>query len=119
LFHITQNLIRNALRRRRRRPCIQMSDLAQSSELRPERLVPDDGESPSQPLERTELAARVRAAMEGLGRRQRQALILHQFQHRTCADIADAMDMSPNAAKALLYRARLELRDALFPIVSG
>jgi DNA-directed RNA polymerase specialized sigma24 family protein len=55
----------------------------------------------------------VRAAVSTLAGRQRTALELHQFQDRTYNQIAIEMDMSPKAAKSLLYRARLELRACL------
>ena len=71
--------------------------------------------SPSQRLERIELAGVVRAAMSSLGRRQRHALELHQFQRWSYAEIAKDMEMSPQAAKSLLYRARNHLRSTLAP----
>jgi len=114
LFHITRNVARNALRSRRRRPCLRLETLAAPGDAAPgEWLLPDRGDSPSRPLERAELAGKVRSAVSGLADRQRTALELHQFQDRTYAEVAAELDMTPKAAKSLLYRARNELRESL------
>jgi RNA polymerase sigma-70 factor (ECF subfamily) len=118
LFHIVQNLVRNALRFRRRHPHLRPGATDAPDAGRPvEYLLRDRGESPSQPLERRELAWLVRSAVAELADRQRTAMELHQFHDRTYAEIAAAMDMSPKAAKSLLYRARNQLRAALTPLL--
>lgn len=112
LFHITQNLLRNTLRSRRRHPCIHLDTLACSPFL-VDRLVRDRGESPSRPIERAEVAKIVRAAVSHLGYRQRKAVELQQFHNSTYEQVAAKLDMSPQAAKSLLYRARNQLRASL------
>jgi RNA polymerase sigma-70 factor (ECF subfamily) len=112
LFHITQNVARNALRSRRRHPSFRMGPLEQE-ELAGDGFVSPRWESPSRPMERRELAGIVRSAVSGLASRQRRALVLHQFQDWTHAEIAKELDMSPKAAKSLLYRARNQLREHL------
>jgi RNA polymerase sigma-70 factor (ECF subfamily) len=118
LFHITQNVARNALRSRRRRPCLPIGAVAGPDEM-PflDKLLPDRSESPSRPLERQELACRVRSAVSGLADRQRTAVELHQFEDRSYNEVAARMDMTPKAAKSLLYRARNQLRESLEPLV--
>jgi RNA polymerase sigma-70 factor (ECF subfamily) len=105
LFHITQNVARNVLRRRRRQHWLRVG------------LLPDDegsvlpaSPSPSDRLERHEMIERVRYALAGLLARQRQALEMHEFQHCSCAEIAAALAVTPEAAKSLLHRARLQMR---------
>jgi RNA polymerase sigma-70 factor (ECF subfamily) len=111
LFHISQNVARNAIRSRRRRPCVRLEALTGPGlDLSANRFLDDRCESPDRPMERLELAGVVRAAVSDLGGRQRTALELHQFHDRTYAEIAAAMAMSPKAAKSLLYRARNQLR---------
>jgi RNA polymerase sigma-70 factor (ECF subfamily) len=111
MFHISQNVARNAIRSRRRRPCVRLGSLtAPGVELSAHRFLDDRCEAPERPMERLELAGQVRAAVSGLGGRQRTALELHQFHDRTYAEIAAEMAMSPKAAKSLLYRARNQLR---------
>jgi RNA polymerase sigma-70 factor (ECF subfamily) len=117
LFHITQNVARNALRSRRRHPCLSLGSLGLGEDLSENRFLADRTEAPWGPLERSELAGVVRAAVSDLGGRQRTALELRQFEDRSYAEIAAEMDMSPKAAKSLLYRARNQLRSNLSKFV--
>ncbi len=117
LYHIAQNVLRNAIRSRRRHARVRVGAAAGVCEEGP---FGDSGtatnafwECPSRPVEQAEAAVMVRTAVSGLGDRQRTALEMHQFQDRTCAEIAAEMDMSPKAAKSLLYRARHQLRSSL------
>jgi RNA polymerase sigma-70 factor, ECF subfamily len=115
LFHVTKNVARNALRRRRRHAWLHFGPVLEREE---------DGmllgqhrdtthESPSARLERRELAQAVRGAVAGLADRQRAAMEMYQFQERSYAEIADALALTPEATKSLLYRARLQLRGHL------
>src|SRR6266851_8686346 len=61
LFFITQNVARNAIRSRRRHPCVSMDSLANPANDEPvEGMVPDRAEGPSRPIERAEAAKAVR-----------------------------------------------------------
>ncbi|HBI45846.1 MAG TPA: RNA polymerase subunit sigma-70 [Planctomycetales bacterium] len=111
VFHITQNVARNALRSRRRKPCVQLDAAAEEGAM--EERLPNRAESPSRRLERTELAGVVRAAVAELAGRQRAAVEMHQFDERTYTEVAAELDMTPKAAKSLLYRARNQLRVSL------
>jgi RNA polymerase sigma-70 factor (ECF subfamily) len=111
LFHITQNVSRNAFRDRRRHALVRHG-LASAADGRGSRL--DAGlSSPSQALECSELAGAVRAAVSGLAGRQRTALEMRQFQHRSYAEIAAALALTTKATKSLLYRARVQLKGSL------
>jgi RNA polymerase sigma-70 factor (ECF subfamily) len=118
LFHITQNVIRNAVRSRRRRPFVRLEALVgpPGEEAIGEQFLTDQHEEPSRPLERAESDSVVRMAVSRLAHRQRQAVEL-QFQNHSYAEIADAMDMSLKAAKSLLHRARNQLRITLTPFM--
>jgi RNA polymerase sigma-70 factor, ECF subfamily len=114
LFHITQNVARNALRTRRRHPCSRLTTAVPTDDTPMARSpLADNSEPPPRSLERNELAGVVRAAVSDLAGRQRTAVELHQFQNRTYAEVAAEMAMTPKAAKSLLYRARLQLRALL------
>jgi RNA polymerase sigma-70 factor (ECF subfamily) len=120
LYHIAHNVARNALRSQRRRPSVRFSALSEFevAELITRSAQGDGTDNPARPLERLELAGVVRAAVSGLGERQRRALVLHQFHCHTYAQIAEQLDMSPKAAKSLLYRARHQLRHSLSKYVN-
>jgi RNA polymerase sigma-70 factor (ECF subfamily) len=118
LFRVSQNVARNAMRSRRRRPELRLEALASPADPgAAEALLTDRGEEPSRPMERSELAGVVRAAVSSLAGRQRVAVELHQFHDRTYAEVAAELDMTPKAAKSLLYRARNELRESLSPFM--
>ena len=122
LFHIVRNVGRNALRDRRRRPAMPLLNGGQ--EVRDQEgvgaaLADPRSSPPSERLERREACTLLMGAMRRLGRRQREALELQHFEHRSYADIAYEFALSPQAAKSLLYRARLQLRDALEPYGLG
>jgi RNA polymerase sigma-70 factor (ECF subfamily) len=112
LYHITQNLLRNTIRSRRRHPCVHLDSLA-CSPLLVNHLFRNPCESPSQPIERAEVAKIVRNAVSHLAHRQRRAVELQQFHNSSYEQVAAKMDMSPKAAKSLLYRARNQLRASL------
>ena len=116
VFHITKNVARNALRSRRRRPCMQL-EMASAEPTPVGSLLPDRAEQPSRRLERAELAGVVRAAVAELRGRQRAAVELHQFGDLTYTEVAAELDMTPKAAKSLLYRARNQLRVSLAAFV--
>jgi RNA polymerase sigma-70 factor (ECF subfamily) len=117
IFHITQNVARNAIRSRRRHPCVHLDPEEPSNRHLFEDHLLDRGGAPSRPLERAELAGVVRAAVAELVGRQRTAVELHQFSDRTYAEVAAELQVTPKAAKSLLYRARNQLRERLQPFV--
>ena len=118
VFHITQNVARNAVRSRRRHPCVRLDTTGSEEGGLLDVLLSDSGDAPSRPVERDELAGVVRAAVAGLAGRQRAALELYQFGDRTYAEVAAELAMTPKAAKSLLYRARNQLRITLTPFMS-
>jgi RNA polymerase sigma-70 factor (ECF subfamily) len=116
VFHIMQNVARNAMRYRRRHPVVRLTP---ASEGGGEGFLFDRGEAPTKALERAEVAEVVRSAVAGLAGRQRIAMELHQFRDHTYAEVATKLDLTPKAAKSLLYRARNQLRDDLRGYVEG
>jgi RNA polymerase sigma-70 factor (ECF subfamily) len=120
LFHIANNVARNALRTRRRHPSVPLGQLLQNEvadQVR-EDVLQRHWESPWRSLERAELAEQVRKGVAQLAERQRTALELHQFHDHTYSEVAAELDMSPQAAKSLLYRARSQLRSSLMPLLA-
>jgi RNA polymerase sigma-70 factor (ECF subfamily) len=114
LFHIVENLTRNAIRDRRRlRRGIESLTNQHLAKTVPMRGAP--AATPDRALESAEAVAIVRDGIEQLIERQREALILHEYQDHTYAEIAESLDITPEAAKSLLYRARNQLRHNLRP----
>jgi RNA polymerase sigma-70 factor (ECF subfamily) len=115
LFTIANNLALNALRNRQRKPQVSLP-AQESGPLGPrpaEQIVPDRGSGPMQRLQKQELAALVRQALEGLNERQRMAVVLNKFEDMNYAEIAEVMGLTTKAVKSLLSRARMNLRTAL------
>ena len=70
---------------------------------------------PTRQLDKAELCGAVQQAVGSLSDRQRMAVLLAKFEHMSYADIGTVMDMSPQAVKSLLSRARTNLRETLQP----
>ncbi len=60
-------------------------------------------------IRREDLRFAVVVALQALSPRQRAVLVLHDVCDRPLAEVAEALDSNPNAAKALLHRARAAL----------
>lgn len=113
LFVIVNNVVRNARRTLSRRREVQVSLPADRAD-EPGSAVNDHRSAG--PLEATlagELRETVREAIEELNGRQKEAILLYHFRGFSYAEIADEMDTTLCAAKALLHRARGTLRDQL------
>ncbi len=72
---------------------------------------------PTRQLDKAELCSAVQQAIETLNDRQRMAVLLAKFEHFSYAEIADVMNMSPQAIKSLLSRARTKLRETIQPYI--
>lgn len=116
LFHIANNLAINKRRSAasRKEVALQGTD---SGPLNPvANLVPEKSAlMPTRQLDKSELRLLVRQAMESLNERQRMALLLNKFEEMSYIDIAAAMDLSVQAVKSLLTRARENLKEQLEP----
>ncbi len=122
LFTIANNVASNALRDRSRRPEVTLAG-SESGPLGPrpmDRLVQaTSGAMPTRQIAKAELRDVVRMAMESLSERQRLAVLLNKFEGMSYADIAHAMELSPQAIKSLLSRARENLRQMLEPYLEN
>ena len=123
LYTIANNVACNALRDRSRHPETTLKASA-SGPFGPlgahpmEQLVlAASGAMPTRQLAKEELREMVRMALDNLSERQRMAVLLSKFEDMSYADIARAMEMSPQAVKSLLSRARESLRQKLEPYV--
>jgi RNA polymerase sigma-70 factor, ECF subfamily len=117
LFTIAGNVASNALRSKSRRREVHLAP--RTSDSAPQSLeaaaVAASGLMPTRQLDKAEMCAAVQQAVAGLNERQRMAVLLAKFEHFSYADIGAVMDMTPQAVKSLLSRARCNLRQVLQP----
>ena len=118
LFTIANNVASNALRTLARRKEVNLATpTANGSGAMPLEAVAlaASGLMPTRQLDKAEVQQMVQVAIGTLNERQRMAVLLAKFEHLSYAEIGEVMDMSPQAIKSLLCRARGKLREALEP----
>ena len=116
LFTIANHAASNALRNQSRRHEVTLR--AQDSGplgARPfdKMLQASSGQIPARQLDKAEMRDIVRMSVETLGERQRMAVLLSKFEGMSYAEIAEVMEITPQALKSLLSRARENLREVL------
>ncbi len=118
LFTITNNVGLNALRSRARRHEINLEGRESGPMgIRPLEAIAQvsSGQIPARALDKAEARDVVWMAVQSLNERQRRAVLLSKFEGMSYAEIAETMDLSVQAIKSLLSRARGNLRDVLEP----
>jgi RNA polymerase sigma-70 factor (ECF subfamily) len=118
LFTIVNNVASNALRaqRRRREVSLRVGESESSGAVSLDRLVlAPSGQMPARQIDKAEMREIIRLAVSSLNERQRLAVLLCKFEEMSYSDIAETMQMSPQAIKSLLSRARVNLREVLEP----
>lgn len=121
LFTITNNVASNARRNRARRKEVRWEGSAGDSTGLPameQMAVAASGQMPARRLDKQEMRDIVRTAISGLNDRQRMAVLLSKFEDMSYDDIAAAMELTPQAVKSLLFRARENLRQILEPYLA-
>jgi RNA polymerase sigma-70 factor (ECF subfamily) len=118
LFTIANHVAANALRTRSRRHEVTLRS-SDSGPLGPRpldrMLQASSGQMPARQLAKVEMRDIVRMALETLNERQRMAVLLSKFEGMSYAEIAVVMEISSQAVKSLLSRARENLREVLQP----
>jgi RNA polymerase sigma-70 factor (ECF subfamily) len=121
LFTIANNVASNALRSRTRRREVSLWTSDSSGVVRNpwDRVVQaSSGQIPARQLDKAEMRDIVRLALTSLNERQRMAVLFSKFEGMSYADIGEAMEMTPQAVKSLLSRARVNLRSVLEPYLA-
>ena len=113
LFTIANNLARNSLRSRQRKPVTPLVSNESGPSGPQEQMVRDNRSGPMQKVQRKELAGLIQEALAALSERQRVAVVLNKFEDMNYAEIADVMGLTTKGVKSLLSRARINLRAAL------
>jgi RNA polymerase sigma-70 factor (ECF subfamily) len=118
LFTIVNNVASNAQRSRSRRKEVNL-DSRDSGPLGAQPLAElaqaASGQMPTRQIDKAEMRDIVRLAVETLSDRQRMAVLLNKFEGLGYAEIGQTMDLSPEAVKSLLSRARDNLRQVIEP----
>lgn len=122
LFTIVNNVALNARRGRSRRREVQMADQVSASGT--VRGLADlaqaaSGQMPTRVIDKAEMRDIVRSALVVLNDRQRWAVLLNKFEGLGYAEIAETMEMTPQAVKSLLSRARESLREVIEPYLEN
>jgi len=118
LFTITNNVASNALRSLARRKEVNVTPKTADNSggySLDQAALAASGLMPTRQLDKSEMAEVVRLAVQALNERQRMAVLLAKFEQLSYAEIGEIMDMTPQAVKSLLSRARTNLRDILEP----
>ena len=101
LHRVALNLCYDRLRRRRERPTAEPPD------------TPGPGPAPDRGLLAADVGRRVRAALQTLPPRQREAIVLCHYQELGNIEAARVMGVTVEALESLLSRGRRALRAAL------
>lgn len=118
LFTIANNVASNARRTlaRRREVNVAAPLSNETGALSLEQMAQAaSGQMPSRQLEGAEMRDMVQTAIAGLNERQRMAVLLSKFEQLSYIEIGQIMELTPQAIKSLLSRARGNLRDLLAP----
>lgn len=117
LFTITNNVASNALRTLSRRKEVNITPASpdEGGNTMDAAALAASGLMPTRQLDKHEMSQVVQSAIECLNERQRMAVLLAKFEQLSYAEIGEIMDMTPQAIKSLLSRARGRLREILEP----
>ncbi|HEY3351951.1 MAG TPA: sigma-70 family RNA polymerase sigma factor [Polyangia bacterium] len=76
-------------------------------------------ERPDESLERSQLGRRLEQAIAGLEPMYRDVLVLRDVEGLSAAEVAEALELSVEAVKSRLHRARTRVRDVLAPALTA
>lgn len=118
LFTIANNVASNAKRTLSRRKEVHLAARDSGSAITnpiEQMIQAASGMMPARQLDKAEMRDVVQVALTTLNERQRMAVLLSKFENMSYAEIAEVMELTPQAVKSLLSRARMNLRDVLEP----
>jgi RNA polymerase sigma-70 factor (ECF subfamily) len=122
LYTITHNVASNALRKSSRKKEVNLvTSPSGSMPVRPLDTMATEKSSlmPTRQIDRTEMSAILREAIQSLAPRQRMAMMLSRFEEMSYLEIAETMELSTQAVKSLLSRARYNLKIILEPYMDS
>lgn len=122
LYTITQNVASNSLRKSSRRKELNLTNSPSGSmPVRPLDSMAKDRSNlmPARLAAQKEMGEIIESAIKSLSPRQRMAMLLSKYEGMSYQEIADTMELTTQAVKSLLSRARANLRDALEPYLNN
>lgn len=122
LYTITQNVANNALRKNSRRKEINLNTSPSGSmPVRPLDTMAKDKSNlmPTRLADQKEMASIIESAIQSLSARQRMAMLLSKYEGMSYQEIATTMELTTQAVKSLLSRARVNLREMLEPYLKS
>jgi len=90
-----------------------------ADEARPALELPDPGRTPDQALADREIATRLNHAVDGLAPAYRDVLVLRDIEGLPANEVAEVMQLSVEAVKSRLHRARARVREELAPLLGA
>ena len=122
LYTITHNVASNSIRKSSRRKEVNLvSSPSGSVPVRPLDTMAKDKSNlmPTRLADQKEMAVIIHEAIQALGPRQRMAMLLSKYEGMSYNEIADAMELTTQAVKSLLSRARGNLKELLEPYLDA
>lgn len=116
LFTVARNLCLNELRRRSRHPADSLDEPRADDEQHPLRQLEDPQQlSAADVAQRSEVFAKVEAALAELPEKQRTAIVLCREGELSYEEIAEVLGTSLQATKSIIFRGREYLKSRLKP----
>lgn len=122
LYTITHNVASNSIRKSSRRKEINLvTSPSGSMPVRPLDTMAKDKSNlmPTRLADQKEMEGVIREAIQSLGSRQRMAMLLSKYEGMSYNEIAESMELTTQAVKSLLSRARGNLKEALAPYLNS
>lgn len=122
LYTITHNVASNSIRKSSRRKEVNLvSSPSGSVPVRPLDTMAKDKSNlmPTRMADQKEMAGIIHESIQALGPRQRMAMLLSKYEGMSYNEIADAMELTTQAVKSLLSRARGNLKESLEPYLDS
>ena len=119
LYTITHNVASNSIRKSSRRKEINLvASPSGSMPVRPLDTMAKDKSNlmPTRLADQKEMERVIREAIQSLGPRQRMAMLLSKYEGMSYNEIAESMELTTQAVKSLLSRARGNLKETLAPL---
>ena len=121
LYTITHNVASNSIRKSSRRKEINLvTSPSGSMPVRPLDTMAKDKSNlmPTRLADQKEMEGVIREAIQSLGSRQRMAMLLSKYEGMSYNEIAESMELTTQAVKSLLSRARGNLKETLAPYLN-